>query len=114
MLENAPDFDVVVLAGDHLELSSLVDRRAQSVVVGGNISAEWLSSEDFHYVPIQPCFSEEPDETDPQATARDVTMARASLVATHATFYIVSVWLISYATAKLGYGGTTILTATRL
>ncbi|MGA8433349.1 MAG: metallophosphoesterase, partial [Methyloceanibacter sp.] len=33
VLESAPDFDVVVLAGDHLELSSLVDRRAQSVVV---------------------------------------------------------------------------------
>ena len=41
-------------------------------------------------------------------------MARASFVATHATFYIVSVWLISYATAKLGYDRTTILTATRL
>jgi hypothetical protein len=59
-------------------------------------------------------FSEEPDETDPQATARDVTIARASFVAVHATFYIVSVWLISYATAKLGYDRTTILTATRL
>lgn len=33
VLENAPDFDVVVLAGDLLELASLVDRRAQSVVV---------------------------------------------------------------------------------
>src|SRR6478609_8392601 len=33
VLESAPDFDVVVLAGDHLELSSLVDRLAQSVVV---------------------------------------------------------------------------------
>ena len=33
VLECAPDFDVVVLAGDMLELSSLVDRRAQAVVV---------------------------------------------------------------------------------
>ena len=33
VLESAPDFDVVVLAGDHLDLGSLVDGRAQSVVV---------------------------------------------------------------------------------
>src|SRR5262249_5845154 len=33
VLESAKDFDVVVLAGDLLELSSLVDRPAQSVVV---------------------------------------------------------------------------------
>jgi predicted phosphodiesterase len=33
VLEVAPDFDVVVLAGDLLELSSIVDRRAQSIVV---------------------------------------------------------------------------------
>ena len=33
VLEVAPDFDVVVLAGDLLELSSIVDRRAQAVVV---------------------------------------------------------------------------------
>jgi predicted phosphodiesterase len=33
VLESAPDFDVVVLAGNLLELASLVDRRAQSVVV---------------------------------------------------------------------------------
>ena len=30
VLEIAADFDVVVLAGDHLELASIVDRRAQS------------------------------------------------------------------------------------
>ena len=30
VLEVAPDFDVVVLAGDLLELSSIVDRRAQA------------------------------------------------------------------------------------
>ena len=29
----AGDFDVVVMAGDHLDLASLVDGRAQSVVV---------------------------------------------------------------------------------
>jgi Icc-related predicted phosphoesterase len=33
VLECAPDFDVVVLAGDLLELSSIVDRRAQAIVV---------------------------------------------------------------------------------
>src|SRR6516165_4977632 len=33
VLECAPDFDVVVLAGDMLELSSLVDWRAQAVVM---------------------------------------------------------------------------------
>ena len=33
VLEFAPDFDVVVLAGDLLELSSIVDRRAQAIVV---------------------------------------------------------------------------------
>ena len=33
VLEIAPDFDVVVLAGDQLELASIVDRRAQSVVM---------------------------------------------------------------------------------
>src|SRR5262245_5492609 len=33
VLEIAANFDVVVLAGDHLELASIVDRRAQAVVV---------------------------------------------------------------------------------
>jgi Icc-related predicted phosphoesterase len=33
VLDSAADFDVVVMAGDHLDLSSLVDGRAQSVVV---------------------------------------------------------------------------------
>jgi Icc-related predicted phosphoesterase len=33
VLDCAPDFDVVVLAGDLLELASIVDRRAQAVVV---------------------------------------------------------------------------------
>ena len=40
----AGDFDVVVIAGDHLDLSSLVDWRAQSVVVRKYI--ELLESED--------------------------------------------------------------------
>lgn len=31
--EVAPAFDVVVIAGDHLDLSSMVDRRTQSVVI---------------------------------------------------------------------------------
>lgn len=33
VLDVAPDFDVVVMAGDHLDLGSIVDGRAQSVVV---------------------------------------------------------------------------------
>jgi Icc-related predicted phosphoesterase len=33
VLDIAPRFDVVVMAGDHLDLSSIVDGRAQSVVV---------------------------------------------------------------------------------
>ena len=33
VLEMAADFDVVVMAGDHLDISSIVDGRAQSVVV---------------------------------------------------------------------------------
>src|SRR5258708_20675032 len=33
VLDAAGDFDVVVIAGDHIDLSSLVDWRAQSVVV---------------------------------------------------------------------------------
>jgi Icc-related predicted phosphoesterase len=31
--DSAADFDIVVMAGDHLDLSSMVDRRAQRVVV---------------------------------------------------------------------------------
>ena len=33
VLDIASDFDVVVMAGDHLDLASLVDGRAQSIVV---------------------------------------------------------------------------------
>jgi len=33
VLDMAPSFDVVVMAGDHLDIASLVDGRAQSVVV---------------------------------------------------------------------------------
>ena len=33
VLEMAPDFDLVVLAGDHLDVSSIVDGSAQSVVI---------------------------------------------------------------------------------
>src|SRR5262249_46870401 len=42
---------------------------------------------------------------------KEIALAAGSFVATTATFYIVSVWLISYATTKLGYGRTAILTA---
>ena len=40
VLEMAPDFDLVVLAGDHLDVSSIVDGRAQSVVIRKYFS--WL------------------------------------------------------------------------
>src|SRR4051812_45659292 len=33
VLESAADFDVVVMAGDHLDISSIVDGCAQSVVI---------------------------------------------------------------------------------
>ena len=42
---------------------------------------------------------------------KEIALAAGSFVGTHATFYIVSVWLISYATTKLGYDRTTILNA---
>jgi MFS family permease len=37
--------------------------------------------------------------------------AAGSFIATHASFYVVSVWLIAYATTELGYDRTTILNA---
>ena len=42
---------------------------------------------------------------------KEIALAAGSFVATNATFYIVSVWLISYATMSLGYDRTAILTA---
>ena len=42
---------------------------------------------------------------------KEIALAAGSFVATHATFYVGSVWLISYATTKLGYDRTTLLTA---
>jgi MFS family permease len=42
---------------------------------------------------------------------KEIALAAGSFVATHATFYIVSVWLISYATTTLSYDRTAILTA---
>ena len=42
---------------------------------------------------------------------KEIALAAGSFVATHATFYVVSVWLISYATSQLGYDRTAILTA---
>ena len=42
---------------------------------------------------------------------KEIALAAGSFVATNANFYIVSVWLISYATTKLGYDRTEILTA---
>ena len=43
---------------------------------------------------------------------KKIGLAAGSFVATHATFYVGSVWLISYATTNLGYDRTTILNAT--
>ena len=42
---------------------------------------------------------------------KEIALAAGSFVATHATFYVGSVWLISYAMTKLGYDRTTILNA---
>ena len=42
---------------------------------------------------------------------KEIALAAGSFVATNATFYIVSVWLISYATMELGYDRTAILNA---
>ena len=42
---------------------------------------------------------------------KEIALAAGSFVATNATFYVGSVWLISYATTKLGYDRTTILNA---
>jgi MFS family permease len=42
---------------------------------------------------------------------KEIALAAGSFVATHATFYVASVWLISYATTVLGYDRTTILNA---
>jgi MHS family shikimate/dehydroshikimate transporter-like MFS transporter len=42
---------------------------------------------------------------------KEIALAAGSFVATHSTFYVGSVWLISYATTELGYGQTEILGA---
>jgi len=42
---------------------------------------------------------------------KQIALAAGSFVATHATFYVGSVWLIAYATTELGYDRTTILNA---
>ena len=42
---------------------------------------------------------------------KEIALAAGSFVATHATFYVGSVWLISYATTELGYDRTSILNA---
>jgi MFS transporter, MHS family, shikimate and dehydroshikimate transport protein len=45
---------------------------------------------------------------------KEIALAAGSFVATHATFYVGSVWLISYATTRLGYERTSILNANTL
>ena len=42
---------------------------------------------------------------------KEIALAAGSFLATHATFYVGSVWLISYATTELEYNRTTILNA---
>jgi len=42
---------------------------------------------------------------------KEIALAAGSFVATHSTFYVGSVWLVSYATTELGYGKTEILSA---
>ena len=41
-------------------------------------------------------------------------LATGSFIGTHATFYIASVWMISYATEQVGYERTTVLNANAL
>jgi metabolite-proton symporter len=42
---------------------------------------------------------------------KQIALAAGSFVATHATFYVGSVWLVSYATTELGYDRTAVLNA---
>jgi MFS transporter, MHS family, shikimate and dehydroshikimate transport protein len=42
---------------------------------------------------------------------KEILLAAGSFVATHATFYVGSVWLVSYATTELGYDRTAVLNA---
>ncbi|MCO1660357.1 MFS transporter [Pseudonocardia humida] len=42
---------------------------------------------------------------------KEIALAAGSFVATHATFYVGSVWLVSYATTELGYDRTAVLNA---
>lgn len=46
-----------------------------------------------------------------KAYPKEIALAAGSFLATHATFYVSSVWLIAYATTVLGYERTTILNA---
>ena len=39
---------------------------------------------------------------------KEIALAAGSFVASHATFYVVSVWLISYATTQLNYDRDTV------
>jgi metabolite-proton symporter len=45
---------------------------------------------------------------------KEIALAAGSFVATNATFYVGSVWLVSYATQELGYARTSILGANAL
>jgi MFS transporter, MHS family, shikimate and dehydroshikimate transport protein len=42
---------------------------------------------------------------------KEIALAAGSFVATHSTFYVGSVWLVSYATTQLGYEQTAVLNA---
>ena len=42
---------------------------------------------------------------------KEIALGAGSFVATHSTFYVGSVWLVSYATTELGYGRTEVLNA---
>ena len=47
----APDFDLVIIAGDHLDLSSIVDVRAQIVVFIQGQGSAWLDEVEVVEVP---------------------------------------------------------------
>ena len=42
---------------------------------------------------------------------KQIALGAGSFIATHSTFYVGSVWLVSYATTELGYGRTEVLNA---
>ncbi|WP_219975673.1 MFS transporter [Rubrobacter xylanophilus] len=49
-----------------------------------------------------------------RAYPRTIALATGSFIGTHATFYVATVWMVSYATGQVGYERTTVLGANTL